>query len=884
MACLAVLFFSSCSRHRNTVFSRTYHWVTGRDNFFFNGRQQVREGFRLLSENHVDRYDRLLTVFRYADEKSAKNIFPQMDEAIKRFSTVIQRHSMIFDGEEKNRWVRESYYWIGNAQFCKHDFWAAIETYQFVSASYPKEAIRYDALLMLVQCYLQLGKTPDAEFLLDYLRNEPAFPWQKRAGDFYAVAAAFQIQKNNFEKAAEELSQAILYTRSKKMRARYHFLLGQLYQKLEKYPLAVHHYQIAIRHAPSYEMEFNARINRARCFDISTGSQEIKTQLQKMLRDDKNKDYLDQIYYALATLALKEGNEGEALQLFRQSVTSSTINTGQKALSYLELANYYYSKSDYHIAHGYYDSTLTFLSSDHPDYDRLFARKTSLTRLIRNLNIIQEEDSLLALANLSLSERQAIIESIIEKENQILKEKQAREDSLKHEEKELEEIPSGNRPFSFSRPPENPPLTGTSWYFYNPSAVDFGMKEFTRQWGNRKLEDNWRRSKRDRVLEFTETTEEVRAMEEDEQLLAAQRDSLLKLEGEQRAKVYLDRIPDTPERIAQSKNKIIEAYYNAGLIYREQLQNFMAAATHLEEMLRRFPDNVYKLPVYYNLYRIYLSLNDTARANYYKDILLRDHEESEYARLITNPNYYQENLKKTAILQVYYENTYRAFKNRQYQDVINRKRNVDSLYPPNELSPRFALLEALAIGKLRPRHEFEAALKDVIARYPKDSVSLFAQAILEKIDYQAVPEGGIPEESIPSPPVEPSGKPAAQLYRFIPDTVHYYVIAWPAGTLDLNEMKIRFSDFNSAYFSIANLQISDAFLGMDNQFILIRSFPNKETGMNYYRYVIDSEDVVGDIDLKTIYMFLITPDNMITLAQQRNLKEYSAYFKEHYLK
>lgn len=864
------------------MLSRSYHWVTGRDNFFFNGRQQVRDGAQTLANAHVDRYDRLLTVFRYADEKSAKSIYPSMDEAIKRFSMVIQRHSMVFNGEEKNRWVKESYYWIGNAQFYKHDYWAAIETYQFVSSSYPKDAIRYDALLMLVQCYLELGKTPDAEFLLDYLRNEKAFPWKKRSGEFYAVAAAFQIQKKNYEKAAEELAKAITFTGNKKVKARYYFILGQLYQKLEKFQDAFTHYQLAMRKAPTYEMEFNARINRARCYDITTGSQEIKAQLQKMLRDDKNKDYLDQIYYALATIALKEGNENEAIDLLQLSVASSTVNTNQKALSYLELADYYYRKSEYRRAQVYYDSTITFLSSDHPDYDRLFSRKTSLTRLVRNLNIIQEEDSLLALSKLTVSERERLIEQLIEKENEQLRQQQSLQDSLKKDEKELEELPMGSQPYTPPKPNQN--LPGGGWYFYNPSAVDFGLKEFARRWGNRKLEDNWRRSKRDDVIEITETGEDTKNEDEDLERLAAQRDSIMKLDSKQRAEAYLAAIPDSPERMAQSNDKILEAYYNAGLIYKEQLQNNKAAAGNFEEMMQRYPGNKYMLPVYYNLYRIYLALNDTAKANFYKDILLRDHEESEYARLITNPNYYQENLKKTAVLQVYYENTYRAFKNGQYQDVITRKMNVDSLYPPNELSPKFAFLEALAIGKIRSRMEFEASLKKIIARYPKDTVSARAQEILDLMNRQPMPEGGtVDTGTTPQKPALASPPPAS-LYSFRPDTIHYYVIAWPAGTLDLNEMKMRFSDFNSAYYAVASLQMSDAFIGMEYQFIMMRSFANKEAGMNYFRNVIDTEDVVGDIDLRTIFMFLITPDNMITLAQKRDLRQYSEFFNEKYLK
>lgn len=870
---------TSCSRTKDTTLSRTYHWVTGRDNFFFNGRQQVKDGAVSLAGNHVDHYDRLLSIFRYADEKSAKSITPQMDEAIKRFSIVIQRHSMVFKGKEKNRWVKESYLWMGNAQFYKHDYWAAIETYQFVSSTYSGDAIRYDALMMLAQSYLELGKTLDAEFLLDYMRNDKSFPWKKRSAEFFAISANYNLQKNNYEKAAEDLSKAISFAKSQKVKARYHFILGQLYQKMEKFQEAFNNYQLAMRKAPSYEMEFNARISRAQCYDITTGSREIKDQLEKMLHDDKNKDYLDQIYYSLATIAFKENNPNEAIDLLQLSVGASTLNTNQKALSYVALADYYYNKADYRKAQAFYDSTITFLSTDHPDFDRLSSRKMSLTRLVRNLNTIATEDSLLALSMLSVSEREKLIQSLIEKENELIKQQMASRDSMKQDEKELEELPMPGQPYNRSM--QDAPQIAGGWYFYNPSTVDFGIKEFTRKWGNRKLEDNWRRSKREEVLELTDSGE---AMESDDQediaLQEAKRDSIMKLDSEQRAKLYLENIPSTAEQINQSNERILEAYYNAGLIYKEQLENNKAAAEDLEIMMKRYPENKFMLPAYYNLYRIYLAMNDTAKAGFYKDILLTRYEDSEYARLITNPNYYQEKLKKTAVLQVYYENTFRAYKNGQFQDVINRKMNADSLFPPNELTPRFAFLEALAIGKIKPQPEFEASLKTIVARYPNDSVSIRAQEILDMMAKKPVSEGdsGLAAEPVKEQIPEPSP------YYFGSDTVQYFVVAWPVGSLDLNDMKGRISDFNSVYYSTDNLQFNDAFFGMETQFIMVRSFPNRNKALKYYKDTIESDDIFNDIDLSTIFVFLITPDNMITLAQKRNLEQYQDFFNTHYTK
>ncbi len=886
---VALLAAASCSRQKNTVVSRNYHKLTGRDNYYFNGREKVKAGARQLAEAHVDRYDRLLTVFRYGDEAQAKSVYPDMDEAIKKASIVIQRHSMVFDGKEINPWVRESYLLIGKAQFYKHDFWAAIETFQFVASSYNSYPIRYEALLWLTQCYLQLGKTPDAEYLLDFMKNDRQFPVKAYQGFYSAIAADYHIQKGNYEQAIAELNTAIDNTKDKRQRIRYMFILGQLYQKLEMYQEAYVMYEGVSKRNSTYEMEFNARINSARCYDISTGSRQIKDRLLKMARDEKNKDYLDQIYYALASIAQRENDEPGAIELYRQSVAASTVNTGQKALSYLELAKIYFKRPDYRKAQVYYDSTVTFLSTDHPEYDALFNRKTSLTRLVRNLDIIEGQDSLLTLSSLTAAEREAAVDEIIRRENEEKRLEQQRRDSLKANEKQLEELPSA--PTYIGGPGfQNFSPTGSGWYFYNPATVSFGMNEFAKRWGNRKLEDNWRLSSKSLALAGG-PGEEGDGTEEDSTaaLLAAQRDSIMKLDSKERKEAYLKAIPSGEEAMKKSKDRILEAYYNAGLIYKEQLEDYPATAGNFETMMQRFPENKYMLPVYYNLYRTYLAMGDTAKADVYKDILLNQHPDSEYAKLILNPNYYQENLKKTAILQVYYENTFRAYKNRQYYAVIDRKATADSLFPPNELTPKFAFLEALAIGKLRPLPEFEASLKKIVARYPKDSVSVRAQEILNQIgnlsflparDSVAAGESPAPEK-----PVETVGETTPRIaFRAQPDTAHYLVAMFPIGTVDANELKIRFSDFNQKFYSTANLLVTDALFQMEKQFVMVRSFRNGADAARYMKEVMDDDDVFFNIELSTMNLFTITPDNMILLMQSKDLDAYLAFYRDVYRK
>ncbi len=875
----------SCSRKKNTFISRNYHKLTGRDNYYFNGREKVKAGAAQLAELHEDQYDRLLKVFRYADEEKAKSVFPDMDEAIKKASIVIQRHSMIFDGEEKNPWVRESYLLIGKAHFYKHDYWAAIETFQFVASSYSGEDIRYEALMWLTQCYLELGKTPDAEYLLDFLKNDQGFPWKKKTGEYAAIAASYHIQKDDYETAAMELQRAVDHTRDKRRRIRYMFILGQLYQEMEEYQKAYALYEQVSKRNSTYEMEFNARINSARCYDITTGSHEIKERLLKMIRDEKNRDYLDQIYYALATIAQREDNEPEAIGLYRQSISASTTNTNQKALSYLELAEIFFKRPEYRPAQIYYDSTVTFLSEDHPDYDIIFSKKSSLAKLVKNLNVIQLQDSLLALAGMTEAQRKAAIDAVIASEIAEREREKAIRDSLKANERQLEEIPSSGQPYYTGANANKFKPTGAGWYFYNPSTVSFGVNEFAKRWGKRELEDNWRRSSKglEAGTAFIEETPEEE-VDSTEAIETARRDSIMKLNDAERKKAYLESVPLTEEEQEKAHTRILEAYYNVGLIYKEQLLDYPASARTFETMMSKYPENRFMLPAYYNLYRTYMAMGDTVKAEKYKDILLIEHPDSEYAKLILNPNYYQENLKKTAILQVYYENTFRAYKNRQYYAVIDRKQNADSLFPPNELSPKFAFLEALAIGKTRPQPDFEASLKKIIARYPRDSVSVRARDILDRManmQYALPLDTG---STVTEEPAEVQPPKPKVPFKFSPDTAHYFMVMFAVGSMDANDLKIKFSDYNKKYYSTSELTTSDGLLQLDQQFVMVRAFENGKKAGAYMKGVLEEGSLFHNIDVSTLSIFTITPDNMILLVQSKDLDAYKAFYKASYSK
>ncbi len=880
---------ASCSVKKNNILSRSYHKTLAHYNGYFNAREKVKEGAKQLFDGQKDQYDRILSIFKYGDKNSAKSVNPGMDEAIKKVSLVIQRHSMDIDGIERNRWIPQSYLIIGLAQFYKHETWTAIESFQFISAQYRNDPVKYEALLWLVQCYLRLGKTPDAEFLLSTLRDDAKMP-AKLKPFFHAVYADYFLLMNDYEQAAEKLEVAAATSKKRSDRVRYHFIAGQIYQKLGEYNRAVAKYNVVIKSKPAYEMDFNARINRALCIDVnSPDGKDIKRILTRMLTDEKNLEYHDQIYYALAEVALKENNTPEAIELLKKSTASSVSNDNQKALSYLKLADIYFKQPEYLLAQTYYDSTVAFLTKDHPDYRTIINTHENLTKLIQNLKVIMAEDSLQSLAAKSPSEREAFVDDLIRKENE---ERELAEQEKKEKEKEEQEAKLENEGDPFfntqqgGRPTPGGNQGGGGWYFSNQSAVSFGFNEFIRIWGNRKLEDNWRRSNRSTFIESTPgEDEELAALDSAALLGQASRDSVLLALNMKKRKAYLDSIPATAEQKERSDAKIVEAYYNVGLIYKEQLRDNKAAASSYETLMQRFPDNQYKIPTYYNLYRVYLALGNEEKSDFYKNIILKDYPDTEYAKIILNPDYFKDQQKKVAIQKVYYENTYRAYLNKQYADVIERKEMADSLFPGSELAPKFELLKALAIGRIRPLADFEASLKGVVARYPADTVATKAKEILARINpglyaqQKDTTQGGntsAPEVVQPARPRTP--------YRIKADTLQYVIMVFPNNNVvGSNELKVAVSNYNTKYYSVKKLQISNSFLGTEYQFLMIRQFTDKEDGLAYLDGLLSDEEVFQGIDLPTVRSVVITPDNLLLLMQSKDLDEYEFFFGENYL-
>lgn len=848
LAALLLLLWG-CSTKKNGFINRAYHDLTARDNGYFNATLRVQEGVKRLEDANVDRYDRILKVFRYGDVEKAKGVASTMDEAIKKSSLVISRHSMLINGVEHCRWIDDNYMVIGKANFFKRDFFPAIETFQYVVAQYKDQPSHFEALLWMFKTYLEQNQMEDAENLKDYLNGEPNLPKYLK-GDVAATTASFYLAQKNYEKATAELNKAIRYTKKRSDKTRYMFILAQIYQRQGEYKKAYEFYSKVIRRNPVYEMAFNAKINKARSFDPAHAKGEaVKAELMKMLKDEKNKEYRDQIYYALGTIAVSEKNTPQGIDYFNLSVRASTTNTGQKALSYLEMATIYYGKPNYLKAQAYYDSTISFLSNDHPDYPDILSRRNNLNKLVKYIHTIQVEDSLQKLASMSPQERDAAIDKIIKKEKEEEERKKREAELLKQQNALLQNNPSSVASTS----------TTAGWYFYNPGTVSFGFSDFGKRWGNRANEDNWRRSNKESV--------DAAQADNSEKADTTKGDSS---KTDRRAKYYKN-LPLGPKQIEKSNNKIIEAYYNLTLMFREDFQDLAESVKYGEELIRRYPENVYRLPVYYSLYIVYTDLRNQPKADFYKNLLLNEYPESIYAHLIQDPDYFSNNKGKLSELQDYYKETFSLVSKGRVEEAKRKIDNADKQFAVNSLRPKFDYLAVLISAKTKGLVAYNEGLKDIIKKYPNDEVAKKAQETLDLLAQM--------KDRPDLPPLPDKPSVPAVVFVPAPDTAHFCLITFPVGYAS-DKVKEKLNEYNSKNYGNIPFELVKVEIDAKSQGIVIKVFKDKDAAQDYV-YALKQDKALA-AEFNKFQLLAITPENLDLLMASKDLNVYLLFYSHNY--
>ncbi len=811
----------------------------------------MREEEGALRGNYKDDYTQVLPIFIYPDEEKSQKLYPQMDKIIDKCSEVIERHSIYQRKKEHIKWIDDSYFLIGKARLYKQEFGLAEETFLWVYQSYKKNPNRYQGLTWLIKTFIETRQFDKAEEFLDLGLDEKRKIPEELLGEFYAAFADYHLKRDqDIENAIENLETAVKYTKEKEYRRRYNFILGQLYQKVNRSTLATERYSRVLKLNPNYIMRFNARINRAIAYDVFGGDgKDIKKELNKMLRDKKNSEFRDQIYFALAEIALKEDEEILAIDYFKKSVKFSVSNTRQKALSYLKLANIYFNQPSYVKAQAHYDSTLQYLPIDHPEYYDADNKNNSLKELVKNLKIISLQDSLLALSNLSEKDQSKKIKKMIK----AMKEEEERK---KQEElRKLKELQEGSGPVFAN---QNSGRKG-NWYFYNITTMALGVNEIKNRWGDRILEDNWRtKNVKSQVVQVQDELEETGEDGQDSLTQSKKYDP----------EFYLKDIPKDINEQLKAHGKIAEALFNVGAIFKESFTDYKNAILAFSRITNEYDTSKHNLPAHYQLYRIYKLTPDEGLAEVEKNWVLDNHPFSEFAYLIKNPNYSKESKETAEKIEDFYAATYRLFKYELYEDVIESCRKAKQTFSKNHIQSKFDFLEAKSIGYLRSKEELKQKLEAIVENYPEDPIKDEAQKILNFMKNM--------ESEQPIKKQQPESK-----YVYNPEEKHMFIVSSDENSDIFQQLKNELSNFNKNYFRQNQLTITSSALNQKTLY-LVRSFDSQEEAVRYLKALNNNTKLSTMIQTTDANHYLISTTNFQALFKGKDEEEYLSFFTKKY--
>ncbi len=548
-----------------------------------------------------------------------------------------------------------------------------------------------------------------------------------------------RVAQKDYQAAIEPLERYVnakKIKKRKKLVVRPHFVLAQCYAILGNNGKAIEHYKKVLKSNPNYDMEFYAKIKMAKLGRGGSNNADVRNLLTKMAKDGKYQDYWDQVYYELALISLAENNRAQARLLLHKSIDKSTTNDDQKALSFMQLAELDYEDEAYVTSKFFYDSTMTFMAKNDERYPAIEERDQLLGNLVTQLDVIATEDSLQKLAALPEEERKKLVSDVIyKKEQEAIAQKEAQE-------AEKQQVPQNVNVKSNQTAAQVQQGTGSTWYFYNATARAAGYNDFIRKWGRRKLEENWRRKNKSSAI----IDEDIITPADDSTTTAASSATSTTTTGSEEEQM-LAAIPSTPEKMDQSIDRITDAYYNAGTIYKDGLESYGKAAVMFETLNNKYPKNKLRLEAYYNLYLIALKQGNTAKAEEYKQIIISQFPQSVIAKILRDPNYINAAKLKEQEVDNYYQSAYDDYANNRLDSAWYKSEMADNIFKPNPLSAKFQLLQALIYAKQNRLGDYVQALNKIVNKTRDAEVKQTATTLLSNLNKSQLPQIDLSRDS-----------------------------------------------------------------------------------------------------------------------------------------
>ena len=897
-----------CSTKNNTSKSRFWHSFTARYNTYYNGSQAFIDGSLEKEKGNKDNYTELLPLYTVGNKQSREIGKGQFDRAIEKMEKAIKQHSIKakpdwtksrrktakdrewLGRKEYNPFIWKAWLLMGKAQFQKGAFDEAAATFSYMSRLYQTQPLQNTiARAWLAKSYTELDWLYDAE---DVIRNMSRDSMHRRSvKDWDYTYANYYVKNGELEKALPYLRKVIKHENRKTQKAREWFLMGQIQTALGNQQDAYKAYQHVIRQNPPYELEFNARIAQTEVMAASD-SKGMISKLKHMARNDNNKDYLDQVYYAMGNIYLLQKDTANAISAYEKGNEKGTRNGIEKGVLLLRLGGLYWDMEKYGDAQRCYGAAIGMLDKERPDYEELSYRSKVLDELVPFTEAIHLQDSLQELAKMPEEKRLEAIDRVIEALKK--KEKEEREKAQEEEvEKQLAQRGAqGNRTNTPNRPTPGATTQGNGqWYFYNPMAVNQGKQNFQKQWGKRENTDDWRRVNRTVVnlaMDNQETPEGL--------------DSLANLEtpaladsigGKQTAEAdsaandphkreyYLAQIPFTEDQVAASNDIIKDGLFHAGIIFKDKLNNLNLSEKHLLRLTNNFDDFPQLDEAWYHLFLLYSIQGKHELADNCLNHLKADFPESQWTVLLSDPHFVENSRFGIHIEDSLYAATYDAFKDNRYQEAQGNAVLATERFPLGANQPKFLFISGLSKLNEGDGQGCVELLKQVVEKYPQSEVSEMAGMIVKGVQEGRKLHGGKfdlgdvwSRRDITMASNDSTGTDTLSAER---NTNFLFILAYQPDSLNENQLLFEMARYNFTNFLVRNFDLQ---IEQDGELhrIVVSGFLSYDEALQYARKLHAASDLGGT--LRQCRSLVISQQNLALLGTRFSYDDYDEFYRQ----
>jgi hypothetical protein len=893
-----------CSAERKGPVSRAYHNLTARDNGYFLAREKVKDVEATLLKNMVSDYNKVLPVLPPLSEATVAAVSADLEDIVKKASLPIARH-------KNSNWTDDSYLLIGKARYYKMEFEEAEKVFKYVNTTGKEPNVRHAALIWLMRTFIQLKQIDNAVAVSDLLKKERGQP--ENARDLFLTRAQLALIRQEPDTAIINLRLAIPEVKTKNERSRLRFILGQLYQQRGEDKLAYEQYRKILRRNPPYELDLFTKLNLAQVTQLSdaSGKARIDKYLARLLKDFKNLEYRDKIYYEMARLEYRQQHYPKSLELLNKSVRASTGTGTQKPYSYLLAAQINYDKlRNYRQASRYYDSTVQVMPPTAVEYPAALDRKEVLADFTKQLDIVERQDSLQELARLDTVELNRRLTAMINVELD-KREAEAKKAAALAEAAERSG-PAAVNPAAAQFGTQagagqfgatnttgldlGAAASGAVWYFDNPAALGTARADFIRRWGNRTLQDNWRyasQSQRnpaggnDKTGGLADGAKGDSAAAKD---VAAQEQSAEQVRAAAAAQLrttLLQDLPKTPEDFKASDAQIEEALFQLARIYDERLREPEYAAERYEELLNRFPQTLHGPEALYALYLLAQRAKDVEGQRKWAAQLRQKYPKTEYAQLVDDPDYRQKALALNAKIHILYDSAYALYRDGLYPKSRLVVAAAQREFPVNDISDKLALLDAVLVGYTAPPAAYKAGLNQFITDFPTSPLLPRAQELLaamaahEAAALAPPPTATASADSAANATPAPTAQRPEVVYSTTKSGPHMVLVMYPNGDAKFGRMSDQISSFNSANYSSSNLIVNSLLFDENTGLIMVKGFEDSRAAMAYAQRQRGNSSPLARA-AGAWQLVVVSAENLPKLYQAHDLEGYQAFYKQTY--